>query len=168
MLAKVTYSLIEMSKGSYEALKAFSVDFDIESEKEQNNGNKNNTNDSLLNNDSEKSSSKKKPERSLTLEEKDVSTSTTKDQDKTEASFRYVPPTIDTEKCVPCDECININPDIFAYNDQKKAIITNPKGPYKDLVKAAEKCKLKIIHPGLPENPEEKGIKMWIERAKNI
>ena len=40
---------------------------------------------------------------------------------------------------------------IFAYDENKKAYIKDPLGgPYKDLVKAAEKCPARCIHPGKP------------------
>jgi len=76
-------------------------------------------------------------------------------------------PWIDSEQCTACDECININPDIFAYNDDKKVVIINPLGgPYQDLVKAAERCTAQIIHPGLPANRDEKELDKWLRRAK--
>jgi len=62
---------------------------------------------------------------------------------------------------------MKINSNIFAYNEDKHAYIKNPLGgPYKDLVKAAEKCTAQIIHPGLPKNRNEKDIDKWIERGK--
>ncbi len=73
---------------------------------------------------------------------------------------------IDTPECTACDECININPKIFAYNDQKKAIVTNPKGgTFLDIVKAAEKCTASIIHPGTPWNMNEANVEKLIQRA---
>jgi pyruvate-ferredoxin/flavodoxin oxidoreductase len=79
----------------------------------------------------------------------------------------YMAPWIDTDQCTACDECININKKIFVYNDQKKAVIKNPKGgPYKDIVKAAEKCTAQVIHPGLPADRSEKDIEKWIKRAE--
>ncbi|MGB5350981.1 MAG: hypothetical protein WBN10_15350 [Polyangiales bacterium] len=39
-------------------------------------------------------------------------------------------------------------------------------GPYKDLVKAAERCTARVIHPGLPRNRGEKGIEKWIKRGE--
>jgi pyruvate-ferredoxin/flavodoxin oxidoreductase len=79
----------------------------------------------------------------------------------------YMAPWIDTEDCTACDECININSDIFAYNDKKKAFIKDPlAGPYKDLVKAAEKCTAQVIHPGLPKDRSDKDIDKWIGRAE--
>lgn len=81
----------------------------------------------------------------------------------------YMAPWIDTEKCTSCDECININPKIFAYNENKKAYIKDPNaGPYKDLVKAAEKCTAQVIHPGLPKDRSEKDIEKWIKRGEKF
>jgi len=79
----------------------------------------------------------------------------------------YMAPWIDTPKCTSCDECVNLNSNIFAYNDQKKAVIKNPAGgPYKDLVKAAERCTAQIIHPGTPKDHSERDIEKWVARAE--
>ena len=76
-------------------------------------------------------------------------------------------PWIDTDQCTACDECININPKIFAYNENKKAVIVNPTGgPYKDLVKSAERCTARVIHPGLPANRSAKDSEKWIKRGE--
>ncbi len=84
-----------------------------------------------------------------------------------QASGEYMAPWIDTEDCTECDECIMINSQIFEYNANKKAIIKNPNGgPYRDLVKAAEKCTAEIIHPGLPRERSEKDIGKWIKRGQ--
>ncbi|MFQ6005058.1 MAG: 2-oxoacid:acceptor oxidoreductase family protein [Woeseia sp.] len=81
----------------------------------------------------------------------------------------YMAPWIDTEECTACDECIIINPDIFAYNDDKKAYIKSAEaGPYRDLVKSAEKCTAEVIHPGLPRNRSEKDIDKWIKRGQKF
>jgi pyruvate-ferredoxin/flavodoxin oxidoreductase len=80
---------------------------------------------------------------------------------------RSQPVWIDTPECSSCDECITINPKIFAYNDQKKAIVINPQGgPYKDIVRAAEKCTAGCIHPGSPFDPNEKNLEQLIKRAE--
>ncbi len=79
----------------------------------------------------------------------------------------YMAPWIETENCTSCDECVNLNPKIFAYNADKKAYIKDPKGgPYSDLVKAAEKCTAQVIHPGLPADRSEKDIDKWIARGE--
>jgi pyruvate-ferredoxin/flavodoxin oxidoreductase len=83
------------------------------------------------------------------------------------ASGSYLAPWIDTPSCTACDECIQINPKIFEYNAEKKAVIKNAEaGPYKDLVKAAERCTARIIHPGLPRTRSEKDIEKWIKRGE--
>ena len=82
------------------------------------------------------------------------------------ASGEYMAPWIETEECTACDECIMINPQIFEYNGDKKAFIKNPDGgPYRDLVKSAEKCTAQIIHPGLPRDRSAKDIDKWIKRG---
>jgi pyruvate-ferredoxin/flavodoxin oxidoreductase len=79
----------------------------------------------------------------------------------------YMAPWIDTPQCTSCDECVRLNPNIFEYNDQKKAVIKNPQGgPYKDLVKAAERCTAQVIHPGLPKDRSGKDIEKLIARAE--
>ena len=76
-------------------------------------------------------------------------------------------PWIDTAQCTACDECIRINGKIFAYNADKKAFIQNPAGgPFQDLVKAAEKCTARVIHPGLPRDRTIKDVAKWIARAE--
>ncbi len=79
----------------------------------------------------------------------------------------YVAPWLDTEQCTSCDECTRLNPKIFAYNADKKAYIKNADGgPYTDLVKAAEKCTARVIHPGLPKDRGAKDIAKWIARGE--
>ena len=81
----------------------------------------------------------------------------------------YMAPWIDTDECTACDECTNLNGAIFAYNESKKAYIKDPlAGPYKDLVKAAEKCTAQVIHPGLPKDMGEKNIEKWIARGSRF
>ncbi|MCX7192086.1 MAG: ferredoxin, partial [Proteobacteria bacterium] len=43
------------------------------------------------------------------------------------AAADYEQAYLDTPECTACDECININPKIFAYDASKKAVIINPK-----------------------------------------
>jgi pyruvate-ferredoxin/flavodoxin oxidoreductase len=83
------------------------------------------------------------------------------------AGGEYMAPWIDTPQCTSCDECVRLNPNLFQYNEQKKAVIKNPLGgPYRDLVKAAERCTAQVIHPGLPKDRSEKDIDKWIARAE--
>lgn len=74
---------------------------------------------------------------------------------------------IETPECTACDECTDLNPKIFAYNDDKLAIVVDPKGGlYKDIVKAAEKCTAGCLHPGTPWNPNEKDLDKLVKRAE--
>lgn len=92
-------------------------------------------------------------------------------EDATPIPDEYVAPWIDSPKCTTCEECVKINPDMFAYDEHRKAYIRDPKaGPYKHLVRAAEKCTEKIIRPGYPA-PEErsaKGIEKLMRRARKF
>ena len=73
---------------------------------------------------------------------------------------------IDSALCTACDECTTINPRIFAYDDHRHAYVKDPKGgPFKDVVKAAEKCTAQVIHPGSPLDPNEKDLEKLIKRA---
>lgn len=79
----------------------------------------------------------------------------------------WSPVWIDTPECTACDECININPKIFKYNGAKQAEVADARGgPFKDIVKAAEKCTAGCIHPGTPFNPAEAGVDKLIKRAE--
>ncbi|MEE8487736.1 MAG: ferredoxin, partial [Gemmatimonadota bacterium] len=78
-----------------------------------------------------------------------------------------MPPYIETALCTTCDDCLNINKKLFAYDDNKQAYIKDASaGTFAQLVKAAEKCPAAIIHPGTPINPKEKDLEKWIERAR--
>ena len=85
------------------------------------------------------------------------------------ATGDYMAPWLETPECTACDECTKLNPAIFAYNENKKAYIKNPAGgPYQDLVKAAEKCTARVIHPGLPADRSAKDIDKWIKRGEKF
>jgi pyruvate-ferredoxin/flavodoxin oxidoreductase len=78
----------------------------------------------------------------------------------------YQPVWVESSLCTSCDECIEISPKIFAYNDEKLAIVIDPKGgAYKDIVRCAEKCPAECIHPGTPWDSSEKGLDKLIQRA---
>ncbi len=82
------------------------------------------------------------------------------------AAAGWEPVWIESPECTACDECMNINPKMFAYNAQKQAIVLDPKaGPFRDIVKAAEKCTASCIHPGTPFNPTEKDLEKLVARA---
>jgi ferredoxin len=78
-------------------------------------------------------------------------------------------PWIDSILCTSCNDCININSQMFLYNGAKQAMIGDPTaGTYRQLVEAAEKCPSRCIHPGTPLNPDEPGLGELKERAKKF
>jgi pyruvate-ferredoxin/flavodoxin oxidoreductase len=78
----------------------------------------------------------------------------------------YEPCWVESPECTACDECTNIAPKVFAYNDQKQAYVVNPKGAkFADIVKAAEKCTAGCLHPGTPWNMAEPGVEKLMVRA---
>ncbi|MEE9357882.1 ferredoxin [Candidatus Vondammii sp. HM_W22] len=73
---------------------------------------------------------------------------------------------IDSPLCTTCNDCTNMNPLMFVYNDNKQAVIADLNaGTYLQLVEAAEICPSKCIHPGKPFNPGEAGLEELVERA---
>jgi ferredoxin len=75
-------------------------------------------------------------------------------------------PYIETPRCTSCNECTNVNPRLFGYDQNKQAFIKDvAAGTYKDLVEAAEGCQVAIIHPGKPRDPNEPGLDELIQRA---
>jgi hypothetical protein len=74
---------------------------------------------------------------------------------------------IETVRCSTCNECTQLNPRMFAYNENKQAYIADLKaGTYAQLVQAAESCQVSVIHPGKPWDMSEPGLEELIERAK--
>ena len=85
------------------------------------------------------------------------------------AAGAFEPAWIEQAECTSCDECVNINPKIFAYDDTKRAYVKDPRGgPFKDIVRAAEKCTGRCIHPGTPSDPNEKDAAKLIKRAEKF
>jgi hypothetical protein len=75
-------------------------------------------------------------------------------------------PYIETPRCTTCEECVQINNKMFAYDANKQAYIADLNaGSYRQLVEAAESCQVSIIHPGKPRNQSEPEIEELIERA---
>jgi pyruvate-ferredoxin/flavodoxin oxidoreductase len=73
---------------------------------------------------------------------------------------------IDSARCTSCNECTNLNKKMFAYNAAKQAEIKDVNaGTFQQLVLAAERCPVSIIHPGTPVNPKEKDLEKWVKRA---
>ncbi|MDH3364101.1 MAG: ferredoxin, partial [Gammaproteobacteria bacterium] len=84
-----------------------------------------------------------------------------------EQELSFDEPWLDTAMCTTCDDCMGINKMMFVYNDNKQAILRDPRaGPYADLVAAAEICPAKCIHPGKPLDPNEPGLDELIARAE--
>jgi len=85
---------------------------------------------------------------------------------KEEEAVSFDDPYIDTPLCTSCNDCFKINTMMFAYDANKQAYIKDADaGPYCDLVRAAEICPVKIIHPGKPKNPDEPGLDDLVARA---
>jgi ferredoxin len=78
-------------------------------------------------------------------------------------------PFIESARCTNCNECIQINGKMFAYNENKQAYIVDvDAGTFRQLVEAAEGCQVSIIHPGKPRNPKEPGMDDLIRRASQF
>lgn len=76
---------------------------------------------------------------------------------------------IDSIRCTSCNECTNLNNRMFAYNADKQAYIKDASaGTFAQLVTAAERCPVSIIHPGTPLNPKEKDLEKWVKRAEKF
>ena len=76
-------------------------------------------------------------------------------------------PRIETLRCTTCNECTQVNPKMFVYNDNKQAVFADlDAGSYLNMVEAAERCQVSIIHPGQPRNPNEANLEELMERAK--
>ncbi len=84
-----------------------------------------------------------------------------------EEEISFDEPWLDTAMCTTCDDCMGINKMMFAYNENKQAIIRDPRaGTFADLVAAAEICPAKCIHPGKPLDPNEADLQELIARAE--
>lgn len=76
---------------------------------------------------------------------------------------------IETSRCSSCNECMQINNSMFAYDGNKQAYIADINaGSYAQLVEAAEGCQVSIIHPGKPRNTEEPGLDELLRRAESF
>jgi len=60
-------------------------------------------------------------------------------------------PWLDSALCTTCNECTNLNGRMFRYNANKQAYLADQgAGTFEQLVRAAEKCPARCIHPGRP------------------
>jgi ferredoxin len=76
---------------------------------------------------------------------------------------------IETSRCTTCNECTQINNNLFAYNENMQAYVADPDGgTFREIVEAAESCQVSIIHPGKPRNPDEPNLEDLIARAESF
>jgi pyruvate-ferredoxin/flavodoxin oxidoreductase len=73
---------------------------------------------------------------------------------------------IDSARCSSCDECVRRNPRMFVYDADKRAVLGDVRaGSYRELVEAAEHCKMAVIHPGEPWDANEPELSDLRQRA---
>jgi|TARA_B100000959_G_scaffold287492_1_gene372815 ferredoxin len=78
-------------------------------------------------------------------------------------------PWIDSPLCTTCNDCMDVNAQVFVYNEDKQAYIKDATaGTYEEIVRAAEVCPARCIHPGGPLNPNEPNLDALIERASEF
>jgi hypothetical protein len=74
---------------------------------------------------------------------------------------------IETARCSTCNECIQLNGKMFAYDGNQQAYVADVNaGTYAQLVEAAENCQVAVIHPGKPRNLSEPGLEALLKRAE--
>src|SRR5579872_771420 len=75
-------------------------------------------------------------------------------------------PYIDSFLCTSCNDCFKISPRVFAYDANKQAYIADASaGTYAELVKAAEGCPAKCIHPGMPRTGDATATPQVLAKA---
>jgi ferredoxin len=78
-------------------------------------------------------------------------------------------PWIDSPLCTTCNDCMDINAQVFVYNEDKQAYIKDASaGTYEEIVLAAEACPARCIHPGGPLDPSEPNLDELIQRAADF
>jgi len=88
------------------------------------------------------------------------------DESGVEEDGGFDEPWIDSPLCTTCNDCLDINPIMFVYNDENQAYITDAsKGTYAQMVEAAEICPSKCIHPGQPLDQSEPNLEELKVRA---
>ncbi|MCA9596370.1 MAG: ferredoxin [Myxococcales bacterium] len=86
-----------------------------------------------------------------------------------EESVSFSDPFIDTPLCTTCNECTNLNPQMFKYNADKQAFLADAKaGTFLQLVTAAEKCPASCIHPGEPRKDDSTVTEELVARAQRF
>ncbi|MDP7006225.1 MAG: ferredoxin [Phycisphaerales bacterium] len=76
---------------------------------------------------------------------------------------------IDSPLCTTCNDCMEINAQVFVYNEDKQAYIKDASaGTYEEIVQAAEACPARCIHPGGPLDSNEPNLDDLIKRAADF
>ncbi len=109
------------------------------------------------------------PTTAPTVAEAEVAPEEVPVEEEEEEKITFDDPYIDTPLCTTCNECTNLNGKLFNYNENKQAFIKDvAAGTFRDLVISAEKCPVRIIHPGKPKNLNEAGLDDLIKRAEQF
>jgi len=88
-------------------------------------------------------------------------------EEEEEEDVSFNDPYINTVLCTTCNECTNLNSQMFVYNENRQAVIADAAaGTFEQLVKAAEKCPARCIHPGAPRSGDATVTDELIARAK--
>ena len=75
-------------------------------------------------------------------------------------------PYIDSPMCTTCNDCTKINPRMFRYDENDQAYIADATaGSFEQLVRAAEKCPARCIHPGTPRAGDSSATPALLARA---
>ena len=76
-------------------------------------------------------------------------------------------PWIDAPLCTTCNDCTDMNPLMFVYNDSNQAYIADLNaGTFEQMVEAAEICPSRCIHPGKPWDKSEPDLEDLMDRAE--
>ncbi len=107
------------------------------------------------------SASSEEPAEELSQQQVEPQTEIDKEQESFDDAW------IDSPLCTTCNDCTDMNPMLFVYNDTNQAYIADlAAGTYKQMVEAAEICPSKCIHPGKPWDHDEADLEELIERAQ--
>jgi ferredoxin len=88
------------------------------------------------------------------------------EEEEEEEAVAFSDPYIDSMLCTTCNECTNLNGRMFQYNENRQAFVADAAaGTFAELVKAAEKCPARCIHPGAPRDGDDTVTDDLIARA---
>ncbi len=78
-------------------------------------------------------------------------------------------PYIDSFLCTSCNDCFKINSRVFQYDGNKQAYIADASaGTFAELVKAAEGCPARCIHPGTPRPGDSTATPQLLAKAAKL